>query len=218
MGCVSRLGRIRLSRRRFCNPLGRSLGCAAHCCAISVARARASLTAAFPRSIRSSARRTAVGTAKSCSLVIFMIRPPTARTPPNQITPPDRGLLMVVLVNCLTSCARRDHAADTSIIKAVPPSAFWRGTVRRRHPPKSRVAAPEWSRGPPPDYVFFFGRSARNSRNSPGPFRTRRFLCWCSSAVADGSASLSICWPARSMAFDVAFGHAGGGKFKGVDA
>ena len=62
------------------------------------------------------------------------------------------------------------------------------------------------SRGPPPDYVFFFGRSARSSRNSPGPFRSRRFLCCCSSAVADGSASLSICWPARSMAFDVAFG------------
>ena len=54
------------------------------------------------------------------------------------------------------------------------------------------------SRGPPPDYVFFFGRSARSSRNSPGPFRSRRFLCCCSSAVADGSASLSICWPARS--------------------
>ena len=72
---------LNLSRRRFCNPLGRRLGCAAHCCAISVALARASLTAAFPRPIRSSARRTAVGTAKSCSLVIFMIRPPTARTP-----------------------------------------------------------------------------------------------------------------------------------------
>ena len=37
-----------LSRRRLCNPLGRSLGCAAHCFAISVARARAALTATFP--------------------------------------------------------------------------------------------------------------------------------------------------------------------------
>ena len=34
--------------RRLCNPLGRSLGCAAHCFAISVARARAALTATFP--------------------------------------------------------------------------------------------------------------------------------------------------------------------------
>ena len=39
--------------RRLCNPLGRSLGCAAHCFAISVARARAALTATFPRSIHS---------------------------------------------------------------------------------------------------------------------------------------------------------------------
>jgi hypothetical protein len=59
---------------------------------------------------------------------------------------------------------------------------------------------------PPPDHVFFFGRSARSCRNSPGPFRSRRFLCWRSSAVADGSASLSICWPARSRAVDAAFG------------
>jgi hypothetical protein len=70
-----------LSRRRLCNPLGRSLGRAAHCCAISVARARAALTATFPRSIRSSPRRATFGAANSCSLVIFMIRPPTARSP-----------------------------------------------------------------------------------------------------------------------------------------
>jgi len=81
----------------------------------------------------------------------------------------------------------------------------------RRTPGMPMLRKVEWqrgnaSRGPPPDYVFFFGRSARSSRNSPGPFRSRRFLCCCSSAVADGSASLSICWPARSMAFDVAFG------------
>ena len=37
-----------LSWRRLCNPLGRCLGCAAHCFAISVARARAALTATFP--------------------------------------------------------------------------------------------------------------------------------------------------------------------------
>jgi hypothetical protein len=127
-----------------------------------------------------------------------------------QITPPDRGLLMVVLVNCLTSCARRDRAADTSIpskrSSSCGPSAFlarYAGGNMLRKVGWQRGNA---SRGPPPDYVFFFGRSARSSRNSPGPFRSRRFLCCCSSAVADGSASLSICWPARSMAFDVAFG------------
>jgi hypothetical protein len=53
---------------------------------ISVARARAALTAAFPRSSRSSARRAIFGAAKSCSLVIFIIRPPTA-TVPVKITP-----------------------------------------------------------------------------------------------------------------------------------
>jgi hypothetical protein len=127
-----------------------------------------------------------------------------------QITPPDRGLLMVVLVNCLTSCARHDRAADTSIpskrSSSCGRSAFWAryagGNMLRKVGWQHRNA----SRGPPPDYVFVFGRSARSSRNSPGPFRSRRFLCCCSSAVADGSASLSICWPARSMAFDAAFG------------
>ena len=104
-GRVSRLGRspspFNLSRRRLCNPLGRSLGCAAHCCAISVARARAALTATLPRSIRSSARRTTVGAPKSRSLVNFMIRPPAfgwwpEPHPTTRITPPDRGLLMAV--------------------------------------------------------------------------------------------------------------------------
>jgi hypothetical protein len=70
-----------LSRRRLCNPLGRGLGCAAHCCAISVARARAALTATFPRPIRSSPRRATFGAAKSCSLVIFTIRPPDGLSP-----------------------------------------------------------------------------------------------------------------------------------------
>ena len=76
---------INLSRRRLCNPLGRDLGCTADCCAVSVARARAALTATFPRSSRSSARRASFGAAKSCSLVIFIIRPPTATD--RQITP-----------------------------------------------------------------------------------------------------------------------------------
>ena len=60
--------------------MGASLGCSV-CCAISVARARAALTAAIPRSSRPLARRTNFGAAKSCSLVIiFMIRPPTAQS------------------------------------------------------------------------------------------------------------------------------------------
>jgi hypothetical protein len=101
-----------LSRRRLCNPLGRSLGCAAHRCAISVARARAALTATLPRSIRSSARRTIIGAPKSRSLVNFMIRPPAFGLrpephPTTRITPPDRGLLMTVPV--------RDLGAGTSI-------------------------------------------------------------------------------------------------------
>ena len=65
-----------LTRRRLCNPLERDLGCAGYCCAVSVARARAALTATFPRSIRSSPRRATSGAAKSCSFVIFMILPP----------------------------------------------------------------------------------------------------------------------------------------------
>jgi hypothetical protein len=45
---------------------------------ISVARARAALTASIPRSNRALVRRANLGAAKSCSLVIiFMIRPPT---------------------------------------------------------------------------------------------------------------------------------------------
>jgi hypothetical protein len=42
--------------------------------------------------------------------------------------------------------------------------------------------------------------------NSPGPFESRRFRFCCSSAVADGSLSLSICWPAKSWAFVAALG------------
>jgi hypothetical protein len=49
-------------------------------------------------------------------------------------------------------------------------------------------------------------RSSRISLNSVGPLRSRRFRCCRSSGVADESASLSICWPARSEAFDAALG------------
>ena len=41
---------LNLAKRRLCDALGTSLGSAAHCCAISVARVRAALTAAIPRS------------------------------------------------------------------------------------------------------------------------------------------------------------------------
>ena len=69
-------------KRRLCDALvGTSLGSSAYCCAISVARVRAALTASIPRSSRPLARRTNFGAAKSCSLVIiFMIRPPTAQS------------------------------------------------------------------------------------------------------------------------------------------
>jgi hypothetical protein len=70
---------LNLAKRRLCDALGTSLGSAAHCCAISVARVRATLTASIPRSNRPLARRATFGAAKSCSLVIFMIRPPTVR-------------------------------------------------------------------------------------------------------------------------------------------
>jgi hypothetical protein len=56
------------------------------------------------------------------------------------------------------------------------------------------------------DQPFRLGRSPRMSRNSPGPLRSRRFRCCRSSWVADESASLSICWPASSEAFEAAFG------------
>ena len=72
---------LNLAKRRLCDALGTSLGSAAHCCAISVARVRATLTASIPRSNRPLARRATFGAAKSCSLVIiFMIRPPTAQS------------------------------------------------------------------------------------------------------------------------------------------
>jgi hypothetical protein len=56
------------------------------------------------------------------------------------------------------------------------------------------------------DQPFGLRRSLRISLNSVGPLRRRRFRCCRSSLVADGSASLSICWPAMSEAFDAAFG------------
>ena len=70
----------RSTRRRPCELTGASLGRSV-CRAISVARARAALTAAIPRSSRALVRPTSFGAAKSCSLVIiFMIRPPTAQS------------------------------------------------------------------------------------------------------------------------------------------
>ena len=72
---------LNLAKRRLCVALGISLGSSEHCCAISVARVRAALTASIPRSNRPLARRTNFGAAKSCSLVIiFMIRPPTVQS------------------------------------------------------------------------------------------------------------------------------------------
>jgi hypothetical protein len=103
---------LNLAKRRLCAALGISLGSSEHCCAISVARVRAALTASIPRSNRPLARRTNFGAAKSCSLVIiFMIRPPTA-VPANQITPVDRGLMMThatvsdVMFSLLAGCKR----------------------------------------------------------------------------------------------------------------
>jgi len=80
-GCVHDSANLNLAKRRLCVALGISLGSSEHCCAISVARVRAALTASIPRSNRPLARRTNFGAAKSCSLVIiFMIRPPTAQS------------------------------------------------------------------------------------------------------------------------------------------
>ena len=80
-GAVHDWANLNLAKRRLCDALVTSLGSAAHCCAISVARVRAALTASFPRSNRPLPRRTNFGAAKSCSLVIiFMIRPPTAQS------------------------------------------------------------------------------------------------------------------------------------------
>jgi hypothetical protein len=54
--------------------------------------------------------------------------------------------------------------------------------------------------------LFDFERiSSRISRNSCGPFRSRRFRCWRSSSEADGSLSLSICAPAKSSALPLDF-------------
>jgi hypothetical protein len=55
-------------------------------------------------------------------------------------------------------------------------------------------------------HPFGLGRSPRISLNSCGPLRSRRFRLCRSSSVADESASLSICWPASSDAFDAALG------------
>ena len=81
VGAFHNSANLNLAKRRLCAALGISLGSSEHCCAISVARVRAALTASIPRSNRPLARRTNLGAAKSCSLVIiFMIRPPTAQS------------------------------------------------------------------------------------------------------------------------------------------
>ena len=53
---------------------------------------------------------------------------------------------------------------------------------------------------------FGLGISPRISLNSVGPFRSRRFRCCRSAGVVDELASLSICWPAITEAFDADFG------------
>jgi hypothetical protein len=85
---------LNLAKRRLCAALGISLGSSEHCCAISVARVRAALTASIPRSNRPLARRTNLGAAKSCSLVIIFMIHPRRPNPANRITPTDRGLIM----------------------------------------------------------------------------------------------------------------------------
>jgi hypothetical protein len=79
---------LNLAKRRLCAALGISLGSSEHCCAISVARVRAALTASIPRSNRPLARRTNFGAAKSCShfhdpppdgpIRLIELRPPIA--------------------------------------------------------------------------------------------------------------------------------------------
>jgi hypothetical protein len=56
---------LNLAKRRLCAALGIRLGSSEHCCAISVARVRAALTASIPRSNRPLARRTNLGAAKA---------------------------------------------------------------------------------------------------------------------------------------------------------
>jgi hypothetical protein len=71
---------LNLAKRRLWAALGISLVCTAFCCATSIARIRAAATASIPRLNRALARRTNLGAAKSCFLVIiFMIHPPTAK-------------------------------------------------------------------------------------------------------------------------------------------
>ena len=105
---------LNLAKRRLWDALGASRGCAAPCCAISLARARAALTASIPRSNRPLARRANFGAAKSCSLVIFMIAPRR----PELIRTRIRGLLMAVSARCdlkRANCAHvRLQPHDTS--------------------------------------------------------------------------------------------------------
>ena len=81
---------------------------------------------------------------------------------------------MVVLVNCLTSCARHDRAADTSIpskrSSSCGRSAF--GEVRRRqHAPKSRVAAPECELRPAARLRLLFREISAELSKLPRPLQ-----------------------------------------------
>jgi hypothetical protein len=99
-GAFHNWANLNLAKRRLCNALGTSLGSAAHCCAISVARVRAALTASIPRSNRPLARRATFGAAKSCSLVIFMDPPPDGQSPTDDSNNAHRFAALSWLASC----------------------------------------------------------------------------------------------------------------------
>jgi hypothetical protein len=115
---------LNLAKRRLCDVLvGTSLGSAAHCCAISVARVRAARTASIPRSNRPLPRRTDFGAAKSCFLVIFfMIRPPDGPIRRIELRPPISALSWLTLVTFET-----DGAAETKQAREKP---GWKNTKK----------------------------------------------------------------------------------------
>jgi hypothetical protein len=115
---------LNLAKRRLCDALGTSLGSAAHCCAISVARVRAALTASIPRSNRPLARRATFGAAKSC---IFMNRPRRPEPQPaTRITPTDsrpyHGSRRAARVGC-------SFTPGLFSLKVVLVILTWQGTV-----------------------------------------------------------------------------------------
>jgi hypothetical protein len=65
------------AKRRLCNTVGRIVkGCAADCCVISAARARAATMTNLARSSRALVLCAIFGAAKSCALVNFFMTPP----------------------------------------------------------------------------------------------------------------------------------------------